>query len=122
MIRRPPRSTLFPYTTLFRSRVEIPLIIGGEEVRTGELAQAVMPHDHRHVLADWHKARRQDVLRAVEAAREAQVEWANWPWEDRAAVLLRAAALLATRWRAQLHTATPRSPAHTRLQSGSAPR
>jgi 1-pyrroline-5-carboxylate dehydrogenase len=87
-------------------RIEIPLIIGGEEVRTGELAQAVMPHDHKHVLADWHKARREDVLRAVEAARRAQVEWANWPWEDRAAVLLRAAELLATRWRATLNAAT----------------
>jgi 1-pyrroline-5-carboxylate dehydrogenase len=87
-------------------RIEIPLIIGGQEVRTGELAQAVMPHDHKHVLADWHKARREDVLRAAEAAREAQVEWANWPWEDRAAVLLRAAELLATRWRATLNAAT----------------
>jgi 1-pyrroline-5-carboxylate dehydrogenase len=87
-------------------RIEIPLIIGGQEVRTGELAQAVMPHEHKHVLADWHKARREDVLRAVEAAREAQVEWANWPWEDRAAVLLRAAELLATRWRATLNAAT----------------
>jgi 1-pyrroline-5-carboxylate dehydrogenase len=87
-------------------RVEIPLIIGGEEVRTGELVEAVMPHDHKHVLADWHKARREDVLRAVEAARAAQVEWANWPWEDRAAVLLRAAELLATRWRATLNAAT----------------
>src|SRR5918999_1679763 len=87
-------------------RIEIPLVIGGEEVRTGELAQSVMPHDHKHVLADWHKARRQDVLRAVEAARKAQVEWANWPWEDRAAVLLRAAELLATRWRATLNAAT----------------
>ncbi|MFN2565700.1 MAG: L-glutamate gamma-semialdehyde dehydrogenase [Gemmatimonadaceae bacterium] len=87
-------------------RIEIPLIIGGEEVRTGELAQAVMPHDHRHVLADWHKARREDVLRAVDAARDARTEWANWPWEDRAAVFLRAAELLATRWRATLNAAT----------------
>jgi 1-pyrroline-5-carboxylate dehydrogenase len=87
-------------------RIEIPLIIGGEEVRTGELAEAVMPHDHKHVLADWHKARREDVLRAVDAARSAQVEWANWPWEDRAAVLLRAGELLATRWRATLNAAT----------------
>jgi 1-pyrroline-5-carboxylate dehydrogenase len=87
-------------------RIEIPLVIGGEEVRTGELVESVMPHDHKHVLADWHKARREDVLRAVEAARAAQVEWANWPWEDRAAVLLRAAELLATRWRATVNAAT----------------
>jgi 1-pyrroline-5-carboxylate dehydrogenase len=93
-------------TQMATERIEIPLIIGGQEVRTGELAQAVMPHDHKHVLADWHKARREDVLRAVDAAREARTEWANWPWEDRAAVLLRAAELLATRWRATLNAAT----------------
>jgi 1-pyrroline-5-carboxylate dehydrogenase len=92
--------------TMANERIEIPLIIGGQEVRTGELAQAVMPHDHKHVLADWHKARREDVLRAVDAARDARVEWANWPWEDRAAVFLRAAELLATRWRATLNAAT----------------
>jgi 1-pyrroline-5-carboxylate dehydrogenase len=98
-------------------RVEIPLVIGGEEVRTGELAQAVMPHDHRHVLADWHKARREDVLRAVEAARAAHVEWANWPWEERAAVLLRAAELLATRWRATLNAATMLGQSKTAFQA-----
>jgi 1-pyrroline-5-carboxylate dehydrogenase len=87
-------------------RIEIPLVIGGREVRTGQLAQAVMPHDHRHVLADWHKAGREQALAAVEAAREAHREWASWPWEDRAAVFLRAAELLTTSWRATLNAAT----------------
>jgi 1-pyrroline-5-carboxylate dehydrogenase len=87
-------------------RLEIPLIIGGREVRTGQLAQAVMPHDHRHVLADWHKAGREQALAAVEAARAAHREWASWPWEERAAVLLRAAELLTTTWRSTLNAAT----------------
>ena len=55
-----------------------------------------MPHDHRHVLADWHQATPQRVQQAIAAAAEAQREWANWPWEDRAAVFLKAAELLAT--------------------------
>ena len=87
-------------------RIEIPIIIGGEEIRTGETAQAVMPHNHRHVLADYHKASSEHVERAIAAAREARNEWANWAWEDRAAVFLKASELLATTWRATLNAAT----------------
>jgi 1-pyrroline-5-carboxylate dehydrogenase len=87
-------------------RIEIPLIIGGREVTTGQKAKAVMPHDHGHVLADWHRASKEHVLQAVEAAAEAHREWARWPWEDRAAVFLKAAELLATSWRDTLNAAT----------------
>ncbi|HEX9189278.1 MAG TPA: aldehyde dehydrogenase family protein, partial [Vicinamibacteria bacterium] len=89
-----------------KERVEIPLVIGGKEERSGETAKAVMPHDHGHVLADWHKASREHVRKAVAAAAEARREWSRWPWEDRAAVFLRAAELLATTWRATLNAAT----------------
>ena len=77
-------------------RVDIPIIIGGREIRSGATAQAVMPHDHRHVLGDWHKASTRHVHEAIAAAREARAEWGNWAWEDRAAVFLRAGELLAT--------------------------
>jgi len=87
-------------------RIEIPLVIGGRHVTTGRTAQAVMPHDHRHVLADWHKASAADVTSAIEAAGAASREWASWPWEERAAVFLRAAELLSTTWRATLNAAT----------------
>jgi 1-pyrroline-5-carboxylate dehydrogenase len=87
-------------------RMEIPVIIGGKEVRTGDLARAVMPHDHRHILADWHKASPRHVQQAIDAALEARRDWADWPWEDRAAVFLKAAELLATGWRATLNAAT----------------
>ena len=87
-------------------RIDIPLVIGGKDVRTGTTGKAVMPHDHRHVLADWHKATREHVVQAVEAARGAHREWASWPWEDRAAVFLKAAELLATTWRPTLNAAT----------------
>jgi hypothetical protein len=72
-------------------RREIPVIIAGKEIRTGDLARAVMPHDHGHVLADWHRASAGHVQQAIEAALEARREWAAWPWEDRAAVFLQAA-------------------------------
>jgi 1-pyrroline-5-carboxylate dehydrogenase len=87
-------------------RLDIPLIIGGKEVRTGDKAQAVMPHDHRHVLGDWHKASKEHVTQAVEAAAKAHRDWSRWPWEDRAAVLLKAADLLTTTWRSTLNAAT----------------
>jgi 1-pyrroline-5-carboxylate dehydrogenase len=87
-------------------RIDIPLRIGGKDVRTGATAQAVMPHDHRHVLADWHRASREHVEQAVAAAREAHAEWSAWPWEERAAVILKAAELLTTSWRATVNAAT----------------
>src|ERR687885_392113 len=87
-------------------RIEIPLVIGGEEVRTGDTFQAVMPHDKDHVLADVHKGGPEHVERAVAAAREAWHDWSRMPWEDRAAVFLRAVELLAGPWRATLNAAT----------------
>jgi len=87
-------------------RIEVPLIIGGRDVTTGDVAQAVMPHDHGHVLADWHRASREHVLQAIDAAAEARREWARWPWEERAAVFLKAAELLATTWRDTLNAST----------------
>jgi len=86
--------------------IEIPLIIDGKEVRTGTTCDAVMPHDHGHVLGTWHKAGKEEVAQAIEAAARAHREWASWPFEDRAAVLLKAAELLATSWRATLNGAT----------------
>ena len=89
-----------------KERIEVPLIIGGEEIRTGDTAEAVMPHDHSHVLADWHRASAKHVEQAIAAAKRAQREWADWSWEDRAAVFLRAAELLTTTWRATVNAAT----------------
>ncbi len=87
-------------------KIEIPVIIGGREIRTGRTGQSVMPHDHQHVLADYHLAEPQHVEQAIAAAAEARKEWASWPWEDRAAVFLKAAELLATSWRSTLNAAT----------------
>ncbi len=87
-------------------RLDIPIVIGGKEIRTGRTAQAVMPHDHSHVLADYHLADAEHVQQAIAASAAARREWASWAWEDRAAVILRAAELLATSWRSTIVAAT----------------
>ncbi len=92
--------------TMAAEKLDIPLVIGGKEVRTGRTAQAVMPHDHKHVLADYHLAGPEHVQQAIAASAAARREWGSWPWEDRAAVMLRAAELLATTWRSTINAAT----------------
>ncbi len=98
-------------------RIDIPNIIGGKEVHTGELAESVMPHNHRHVLAQWHRASAASIDQAVAAAKEAARDWANWAWEDRAAVFLKAAELLATTWRQTLNAATMLGQSKTAFQA-----
>jgi 1-pyrroline-5-carboxylate dehydrogenase len=98
-------------------QIEIPMIIGGEEVRTGRTAQAVMPHDHQHVLAEFHQGGEAEVKRAIAAAAEARREWGAMPWEARAAVFLRAAELLAGPWRDTLNAATMLGQSKTAFQA-----
>ena len=91
---------------LERERIEIPLVIGGKDVKTGSTFEAVEPHNKKHVLADVHSGGPEQVQQAVDAAREARSDWARMPWEDRAAIFLRAAELLAGPWRSTLNAAT----------------
>ncbi|MDQ3170621.1 MAG: aldehyde dehydrogenase family protein, partial [Acidobacteriota bacterium] len=98
-------------------RIDIPVIIGGKEIRTGKVEQAVMPFDHKHVLADWHAATAADVHAAIKASADARRDWSAWPLEDRAAVILRAAELLATTWRATVNAATMLGQGKTVFQS-----
>jgi 1-pyrroline-5-carboxylate dehydrogenase len=86
--------------------VEIPLIIGGREIRTGNTAEVTSPHDYRHKLGFFHKAGREEVELAIDAALDARKKWAATPWEDRAAVALKAADLISTRYRDQINAAT----------------
>jgi 1-pyrroline-5-carboxylate dehydrogenase len=87
-------------------RIEIPAVIGGKDVTTAKTVPAVMPHDKEHVLADVHQVGAEHVRQAVDAAAAAWEEWSRWPWEDRAAVFLRAAELLSGPWRDTLNAAT----------------
>jgi 1-pyrroline-5-carboxylate dehydrogenase len=91
---------------LERDRIEIPLVIGGKDVKTGETFEAVMPHRKSHVLADVNSGGPAEVEQAIAAAREARHDWTHMPWEDRAAIFLRAAELLAGPWRSTLNAAT----------------
>ncbi|HWC75205.1 MAG TPA: L-glutamate gamma-semialdehyde dehydrogenase [Gemmatimonadales bacterium] len=98
-------------------QVDIPIVIGGKEIRTGKTIDAVMPHCHRHVLAKVHQAGPDEVHAAVAAAREARQEWSRWSLADRAAVFLKAADLLATRWRAMVNAATMLGQSKTAFQA-----
>jgi 1-pyrroline-5-carboxylate dehydrogenase len=104
-------------TCMAAEKLEIPVVIGGREVRTGNLDRAVMPHDHAHVLADYHKAGAEQARQAIDAARAAQKEWSAWSFEDRAAVFLRAAELLTTTWRQTLNAATMLGQSKTAFQA-----
>jgi 1-pyrroline-5-carboxylate dehydrogenase len=86
-------------------RLEIPLIIGGEQIRTGKTGEAVMPHNHGHVLATYHKAGEAQVTRAIEAASSAWQEWSRMPWQARAAIFLKAADILSCQRRDEMNAA-----------------
>lgn len=97
--------------------IDIPVIIGGREIRTGDTGTVVMPHDHGHVLATWHKATPALAAEAAASALEARREWASWSFDDRAAVFLRAAELLTTTWRSTLNAATMLGQSKTAYQA-----
>jgi 1-pyrroline-5-carboxylate dehydrogenase len=87
-------------------RIDIPMVIGGEEVTSGDIYEAVMPHRNKHVLGDVHQSSAEHLTRAVEAAGEAHSSWAALSWQDRAAIFLRAADLLAGPRRDTVNAAT----------------
>ena len=103
----PERKTLRAQLDRMAGEVtEITPRVGGRRVTTGRTAEAVMPHDHRHTLAVWHKAGASEVQRAIDAAGAAHREWSRMPWQERAAIFLRAADLLAGPYRMTLNAAT----------------
>jgi 1-pyrroline-5-carboxylate dehydrogenase len=99
------------------SEIEIPLFIGGKEVRTGRTSKAVCPFDHGHVLATFHEAGPDEVRQAIEASQVAWRDWSEMAWQDRAAVFLKAADLLAGPWRDTLNAATMLNQAKTAHQA-----
>ncbi len=103
----PERATLrAQLDSMARETLDLPLVIDGKEVRTGKQGSAVMPHAHEHVLARFHMAGPAEVQAAIDAAVRAQPGWAALPQTARAAVFLRAAELLATRYRPIVNGAT----------------
>ncbi len=98
--------------------LDIPIIIGGKEIRTGNTDKCVIPHKHSHVLGTYHKAGKEEVELAIEAALNARDAWAEMPWNERAAIFLKAADLLTTDyWRSTLNAATMLSQSKTAFQA-----
>ncbi len=98
-------------------KLDIPSVIGGDEVRTGDTFQAVEPHNTSSVLAEVHSGGPEQVEQAIKAAGEAWEDWHRWPWEERAAVFLRAAELLSGPWRSTLVAATMLNQSKTAYQA-----
>ncbi len=89
-----------------RREVEIPVIIGGKRIRTGNLCDCRCPHDHKHILGRYHNAGQKEVELAVKSASDAWHDWSRMPWEQRASIFLRAAEMLAGPWRDRVNAAT----------------
>lgn len=91
---------------MLSKEIEIPMVIGGEEVKSGNLADCRCPHNHKHLLGQYHKGDEKYVNQAIDAALEARKQWAETNWEDRAAIFLKAAELLAGPYRQLLNAST----------------
>lgn len=102
---------------LSKEVLDIPLIINGQEIRTGNTGKCVMPHNHQHVLANFHQASEVEAKQAITASLEARAAWANLPWEERAAVFMKAAEILAHEQRALLNAATMLGVSKTPIQA-----
>ena len=98
-------------------QIDIPAIIGGEEVRSGDTLEVICPHDHGHKLGVCHQVRESDVTAAVAAARKAWAEWSEMDWEARAAIFLKAAELLAGPWRDTINASTMLGQSKTAYQA-----
>lgn len=102
----PEREELIAKCNEMKSQeIEIPIMIGDQEIKTGNLGECRIPHDHQHLLGKYHKAGEKEIELAIETALKAKEKWANLSFQHRAAIFLRAAELLATKYRATANAA-----------------
>ncbi|WP_420572198.1 L-glutamate gamma-semialdehyde dehydrogenase [Kordia sp.] len=94
------------YETYFNGNADVPMYIGNQEVRTGNTNTMSPPHDHKHIVGTYHLAEKKHVTEAIETALEARKKWAQLTWEQRAAIFLKAAELIAGPYRAKINAAT----------------
>ncbi len=114
----PERATLkAALATMREETIEIPVIVGGKEIRTGKLIDVVSPHDHHRVLARAHLADAATIALSLESGRTAWREWSAMSFADRSAVFLKAADLLAGPWRAKVNAATMLGQSKTAFQA-----
>ena len=91
---------------LKREVTEIPVIVGGEEIKTGNMGKRTSPEDHNLLLAEYHKAGDEEIEKAIQASMDAKDAWAHMPWEERVAIFLKAADLVAGPYRSTINAAT----------------
>ncbi|MAO07967.1 MAG: 1-pyrroline-5-carboxylate dehydrogenase [Alteromonas sp.] len=100
------KEVLDTYKEMYHSTIEVPMYINGKDVKTNETGTMAPPHDHKHILGTYHKAEKKHIEEAISTALEARKKWAATPWEQRAAIFLRAAELIAGPYRAKINAAT----------------
>ncbi|AWA31340.1 1-pyrroline-5-carboxylate dehydrogenase [Flavobacterium magnum] len=99
-------AVLAAYNTMWNAQIDVPLYIGSDEIRTGNTKNMSAPHDHKHVVGTYHLAEKKHVDMAIESALAAKNAWADLAWEQRAAIFLKAAELIAGPYRAKINAAT----------------
>lgn len=99
-------AVLAAYKEMWNSKIEVPLYIGSEEIKTGNTRNMTAPHDHKHVVGTYHLAEKSHIEKAISNALESKEQWANLAWEQRAAIFLKAAELIAGPYRAKINAAT----------------
>ena len=99
-------AVLAAYKKMWNETIDVPMYIGSEQVRTGNIQNMSAPHDHQHIVGTYHVAEKKHIDAAIEAALEARKTWSQMPWEHRAAIFLKAAELIAGPYRARINAAT----------------
>lgn len=94
------------YNAMWNEKIDVPLYIGSEEIRTGNTRNMTPPHDHKHIVGTYHLAEKAHIEKAIANALESRTKWANMAWEQRAAIFLKAAELIAGPYRAKINAAT----------------
>jgi len=97
---------LLTYKDMWNTKMDVPLYIGSEEIRTGDTTSMRPPHDHKHDLGVFHLAKKKHIEQAISTSLEARKQWADLDWEQRAAVFLKAADLIEGPYRARINAAT----------------
>ncbi|QBZ96758.1 L-glutamate gamma-semialdehyde dehydrogenase [Flavobacterium sangjuense] len=99
-------AVLAAYKKMWNETIDVPNYIGNEEIRTGNTRNMSAPHDHQHIVGTYHLAEKKHIEKAIASALEARKNWANMAWEQRAAIFLKAAELIAGPYRARINAAT----------------
>lgn len=99
-------AVLQAYKEMWNTQIDVPLYIGGKEIRTGNTKNLSAPHDHKHIVGKYHLAEKNHIEEAVANALEARKKWAEMSWEHRASIFLKAAELITGPYRAKINAAT----------------